>query len=439
MNKCVIALSVLYFITISFAQAPDTLWTKTYGGIDDDIAYSVQQTTDGGYIIAGLTSSVNPPDLEACLIKTNENGDSVWIRTYGIGRAKSVVQTTDGGYIWTGSMNTSLRIVKTDSLGDTLWSRIYKGGNYFDIGEEVQQTADGRYVVVGMTSRFTGVEYEYSVFLLRIDYDGDTLWTNTFGWNFAAWGYSVKQTYDAGFIIAGYQMGDVCLIKTDANGNPQWIKSYGGGGPQEGYSVLQTADSGYICTGREGSTDDVYLIRTNSFGDTLWTQTYGGAGYDGGHCIRETQDSNYIITGYLSSFGNGSHDVYILKIYDTGDSLWALVYGGDSIDIATEIEVTSDGGYMVVGATRSFGAGGYDVWLLKIAPDTLGITEEESVSEQQTCKGATIIYGPLQLPEGKICRVFDITGRVIAPDKIKPGIYFIEVDGKITKKIIKVK
>ena len=241
----------------SFAQPnPETLWTRTYGGSGDDEAYSVQQTADGGYIVAGYTYSFGAGGDDFYLVRTNSQGDTLWTRTYGgdsLDCAYSVHQTADGGYIvagYTYSFGAGLDdfyLVKTNSLGDTLWTRAYGGSNYDD-ARSVQQTTDGGYIVAGYT------------------------------WSF-----------------------DADLVKTNSQGDTLWTRTYGGSNGDDAYSVQQTADGGYIVAGDTWSfgagRNDFYLVKTNPMGDTLWTRTYGGRGNDSARSVQQTTDGGYIVAG----------------------------------------------------------------------------------------------------------------------------------------------
>jgi uncharacterized delta-60 repeat protein len=288
---------------------------------------------------------------------------------------------------------------------DTLWTRTY-GGTEYDWGHSVVQTSDGGYIVAGYTG--PNVPPEYDVYLIRTDSNGDPLWTETYGGTGDDRGYSVGQTSDGGYIVAGsYGTGlsDVYLIRTDSDGDILWTETYGGDGIDIGRSVAVTSDGGYIVAGRTTSYgagyNDVYLIRTNSSGDSLWAKTYGGDENDYGYSVAETSDGGYILAGETFSFGAGGGDVYLIRTNSSGDSLWAKIYGGDNYDRGSSVAQTSDGGYIVAGRTISYGAGGYDVYLIRtdsngdiIWTKTYGGTDgDEGHSVAQTSDGGYIVAG----------------------------------------------
>jgi hypothetical protein len=373
------------FLFISFclsAQRIDTAWTRTFGGSGWENGQSVQQTTDGGYIVAGWTDSYGAGEYDVYLIKTDSLGDALWMRTYGGGNydwGYSTQQTDDGGYIisghtWSyGAGSTDVYLIKTDSLGDTLWTRTY-GGISYEAGCSVQQTTDKGYIVAGGTQSYGAGEYD--VYLIKTDSLGDTLWTKTFGGGSYDLVYSVQQTTDKGYIVAGgtwsYGAGssDVYLIKTDSLGDTLWTKTFGGSEFDGGHSVQQTTDGGYIVAGWTWSwgseTDDVYLIKTDSLGDTLWTRTYGGSDYDQSYSVQQTTDGGYIVAGGTASYGAGAEDVYLIKTDSLGDTLWTKTVGGSQSEEGQSVQQTNDGGYMVVGQTASYGVG--NIYLIKIKP-----------------------------------------------------------------------
>jgi len=384
----------LFFASNAVAVEPgDTLWTRTYGGSDNDYGYSVQQTSDGGYIIAVTTKSFGAGNYDFYLLKTDASGGTVWTRTFGgsgLDYGYSAVQTTDGGYAVTGRTKSfgagdyDVYLVKTDADGDTTWTRTY-GGSDRDEGQSVQQTTDGGYIIAGYNDPWGTAIMD--VYLVKTDASGGLLWARSYGpEDDYECGYSVQQTADGGYIVAGStassQTGDtnLYLLKTDANGDCLWARTYGGDQWDEGYSVQQTADGQYIVAGYTESfgagSMDFYLLKIDADGDTLWTRTYGGSGRDEGRSVHQTTDGGYIIAGYSWSFGAGQSDFYLVKTDANGDTLWTHTYGGTRWDYGRSVDQTTDGGYIVTGYTDSFGAGGTDLYLVK----TAGEAQEPEVS-----------------------------------------------------------
>jgi len=373
-------------LCLAFFNVQAQGWERTYGSATGaDNGASVQQTADGGYIIAG-TYSLVPGIYDIYLIKTDAKGDTLWTKTYGGANqdnGTSIQQTNDGGYIITGytfSFGAGLSdvyLIKTDANGDTLWTKTF-GGTNDDLATSVRQTADKGYIITGWTKSFgTGL---IDVYLIKTNVNGDTLWTKTFGGINDDGGGSVQQTTDKGYIITGWTKSfgagsdDVYLIKTDSLGDTLWTKTFGGINNEQGGSVQQTADGGFIITGTTNSFGagfkDVYVIKTDVNGDTLWTKTFGGIITDQGSSIQQTTDGGYIITGNTYSFGSGSNDVYLIKTNVNGDTLWTKILGGISADLGRSVQQTTDGGYIITGTTISFGAGNFDVYLIKT--DSLG-------------------------------------------------------------------
>ena len=307
-------------------QNGNETWTKTLDGIGADVSLCVQQTSDGGYILTGWTVS-SGISADVYLIKTDENGDTTWTRTYGgitSDKGRAVQQTSDGGYIIAGETFLGVYLIKTDVLGVVAWEKTF-GGLLFDFGYDVQQTTDGGYIVTGYTQELTGF---YNVYLIKTDANGDSAWTKSYGGATFDYGLSVDQTSDGGYIITGntdsFGAGaeDVYLIKTDANGDTVWTKTFGGPDSDVGYSVRQTIDGGYIIGGLTGSSAtmdfDVYLIKTDAGGNETWSRTFGGAGNEQCYTVQQTSDGGYILSGQASSFGAGDADAYLIKTDASG-------------------------------------------------------------------------------------------------------------------------
>jgi uncharacterized delta-60 repeat protein len=354
-------------------------FAKTYGGGDWDYAYSVQQTSDGGYIVVGSTASFGAGYENIFLIKTDANGNISWAKTYGgteYDRASSVQQTSDGGYIVAGytfsfGAGSDVFLIKTDANGNISWAKTY-GGTDWDWASSVQQTSDGGYIMAGYTGSFGAGG---DILLIKTDANGNIIWAKTYGGTSYDEAYSVQQTSDGGYVLAGetwsFSAGakDIFLIKTDANGDIIWAKTYGGTSYDEAYSVQQTSDGGYILAGETrsfGAGDyDIFLIKTDANGNIIWAKTYGGTSYDYAYSVQQTSDGGYIMAGETNSFGAGFYDAFLVKTDANGNIIWAKTYGGTYGDSAYSVQQTSDGGYIVAGYTWSFGAGDFDIFLIK--------------------------------------------------------------------------
>ncbi len=373
-------LLALIFPVVTHAQSG---FQKTFGGPEAEQGFSVQQIWDRGYYVVGYTESIGAGSGDVNLIKTDSLGTALWARTYG-GTSMDIgyqaQNTFEGRYIIAGltysfgAGSGDVYLIRTEGNGDTLWTRTF-GGADLDWGYSVQQTADHGFIVAGSTNSFGAGMGDF--YLIKTDSTGETVWEKTYGGVQNDQGRSVLQTWpDGGYIIAGstssYGSGesDVYLIKTDSLGTLVWSQTYGEVGSDHGFFVQQTlSDGGYIVTGDKYSAytggRDIYLIKTDTSGDTLWTKTFGGTGSDAGSAVRATTDGGYIVTGYTESYGFGGRDVYLIKTNSTGQVLWAQYYGGPDNDVGSSIELTFDGGYIITGYTESFGSGNRDVFLIK--------------------------------------------------------------------------
>jgi hypothetical protein len=356
-----------------------SMFSKTFGGSESDGGSSVQQTEDGGYIITGVTESFGNGERDVWLIKIDSQGNEEWNKTFGGSEYDvgiSGQQTEDGGYIITGGTESfgngerDVWLIKIDSQGNEEWNQTF-GGSESDVGISVQQTTDGGYIITGYTNSFGNGQGD--LWLIKTDSDGIEEWNQTFGGSEYDVGESVQQTTDGGYIITGYtnSFGNevLWLIKTDNQGNEEWNQTFGDSNDDYGESVHQTTDGGYIITGWTDSfgngSYDVWLIKTDSEGNEEWNKTFGGSEYDWGSSVQQTEDGGYIITGVTESFGNGSYDVWLIKIDSQGNEEWNKTFGGSEYDYGQSVQQTTDGGYIITGSTYSFGNGERDVWLIK--------------------------------------------------------------------------
>lgn len=374
----------------AYSQVPDTLWSQTFGGSDKDIVSGVQQTSDGGYIIIGSTMSFGAGQYDIYLIKADASGIEQWTKTFGgsdYDFGRSVQQTSDGGYILTGYTqsfgvgSSNVYLIKTDDTGNELWSMTY-GGINGDEGSSVQQTSDGGYIIGGRT-------YSYAVgvtdaYMIKTDASGTEQWSQTFGGIRHDNCNSIQQTSDGGFILVGSSDSfgpgpywyDIYLIKTDNTGEEQWSEIIDENIFDLGKSVQQTTDGGYIIAGTTTDYDsiagDAILVKTNDTGTVQWVETYGKDNWDSGYDVQQSSDGGYIIVGYSLSTATGIEDVYLIKADASGNEQWSKFIGGSFEDMGSSVRQTEDGGYIIAGITESFGAGDFDIWLIKLEGDLTG-------------------------------------------------------------------
>jgi hypothetical protein len=371
-------------------------WTRTYGGFGNDAPSSIEQTADGGFIISGLTYSYGAGQDDAYIIKTDPDGYAEWIKVYG-GSDKdwiqSIKQTEDGGYIATGvtysigAGSSDLWLLRLDTNGDTLWTKTY-GGSSIEYGTQLLISENGGFFIVGFTHTW-GEGYADS-YVLKTDANGDTLWTKIFGGFNSDPLYSVKQLDDGGYIMLGwtYSFGhgetDYWLIRMDANGDTLWTKAYGANYLDVGLSIQEAGDGGFFLGGYESyradHTKDFLVMKVDENGELLWEKNYGGAKSEivtTGNGLTTTPDGGFVIVGWTSSYVDTICGYYVVRADANGDTLWTGVYSGEYEDEAAAVITTSDGGLAVVGYSFSFGSGGADIWLLKLTDEYTAIEKTE--------------------------------------------------------------
>jgi len=312
-------------------------WTKTIGGPEIEAGKSLIQTSDGGYAIAGTTNSFGAGKADVYVVKLDTNGNLQWTKTIGgpkDDRGFSLIQTSDGGYAIAGSTTSfgageaDIYVVKLDAHGNLQWTKTI-GGPVSEEGSSLIQTSDGGYAIAGYTNSFgTGLS---DVYVVKLDAHGNLQWTKTIGGPASDEGSSLIQTSDGGYAIAGYTksfgagFSDVYVVKLDANGNLQWTKTIGGENIDEGYSLIQTSDGGYAIAGTTTSFGagllDVYVVKLDANGNLQWTKTIGGENIDEGYSLIQTSDGGYAIAGDTKSFSAGKWwDVYVVKLDRNGDA-----------------------------------------------------------------------------------------------------------------------
>lgn len=377
----VLALFILGAGAAYAAGAPAAAWETTFGGSGDERGFSVQQTGDGGYIAVGETSTYGNGSGDVYLVKTGASGAASWERTFGgsgsdLGSA--VQQTGDGGYIVAGttfsygSGGSDIYLVKTDSAGNRVWEKAI-GGSGAERGCSVQQTGDGGYIIAGSTSSYgSGSDDAY---LVKTDSSGNKEWNRTFGGSGAERAYSVRQTSDGGYILTGSTTSfgsggsDAYLVKTDSNGNRLWEKTFGGSGDDLARSVRQASDGGYILAGTadlSGEGGAVYLVRTDAAGSRQWEKKFNREYASTGESVWQDGDGGYVVAGDYAAY-NQTRRAYLIKTSSSGDKQWEFVSGENRH--ARSARQVSGGGYIIAGfAGQPGGSGPVDLLLIKLGP-----------------------------------------------------------------------
>jgi hypothetical protein len=309
----------------------DSIWTKTYGGFAEDYATAIAPTADGNFIVAGYTRSFGGVDYEFYLLKIKPDGDTIWTKT--IGRsisaiATAITQTADHNFIVTGyigsfnSWNSNIYLVKINPNGDTIWTKTYGGVNELD-ASAITPTADGNFIVVGDT--FCGLG-NFDSYLLKIKPDGSTLWTKKFGGPYNDYANAITPTADGNFIVAGSTLSfgtaydGVYLIKIKPQGDIVWTITFDGYPNYVAKSIIPTTDGNFIVVGQFYRNDVgityTFLFKINSKGDTLWTKTFGGPGGEGLNAIVPTSDGNFIVAGEIQNVRGEGYDALLSSLID---------------------------------------------------------------------------------------------------------------------------
>jgi hypothetical protein len=421
----------LLFLLLStfsgFAQAPDIVWQKSFGGTASDYLLDAKITTDGGYIMVGNSRSNNGDvtnnhgDYDIWVVKTNAAGDLQWQKSYG-GSAEdtveSVTETADGYIIAGGTQSNNGDVIgqhggvdawflKINFLGEMQWQKTL-GTTDNEKGFGIIPTTDGGYIAVAQTPITPGT-FMYRYWIIKMDSQGGIAWEKKYGGlSHSGIPHDVIET-DNGYLIIGESnagdgdvlfhhgpntTADVWVFKLSLSGEIEWQKSFGGALSERGRDVKRTNDGGYIfttlyCASSDGDLtgnngmDDIWIVKLDSLGNIDWQKNIGGSGIDFGLHLTQTADSGYLLAGFTTSndldvSGNhGSCDAWLVKLDHSGSILWKKTYGGTSCDYAYYAQPTGDGGFVMIGVNSSSDGdttqthGAEDFWLVKLGPETL--------------------------------------------------------------------
>jgi hypothetical protein len=503
---------VLFLLTLvsfySNAQ-PSINWQKCLGGGSNDEGRSIKQTTDGGYILTGYTqsnngdASGNQGGSDAWVVKLNSFGVIEWQKCLGgslSDQFESVQQTTDGGYILTGYTysndgdvsgnhgGSDARVVKLNSLGVIQWQKCL-GGSLSDQFETIQQTSDGGYILTGLTlsndGDVSGNHGSADAWVVKINSLGVIEWQKCLGGSLNDGGRSIQQSTDGGYILNGYTQSndgdvlgnhgniDALVVKLTSLGVIQWQKCLGGSLYDNGYSIQQTIDGGYILTGYTNSNNgdvfgnhggnDVWVVKLTSLSVIQWQKCLGGNSDDYAYSIQQTTDGGYILTGVTFSndgdvSGNhGSADTWVVKLNSLGVIEWQKCLGGSLNDGGRSIQQTTDGGYILNGKTNSINGdisgnhGNGDSWVVKLSSN-LGIEQQSYNKLFSLYPNPVVNILKLKLEtnfenqsysicnvDGKIIKQGVINNKItdINVENLSKGVYFIKLANNKSYKFIK--
>ena len=424
----------------SIDSIPEIEWQKCFGGSNYDYAHSIQQTSDEGYVVVGSTRSIDGDvsgnhkgNVYDCwILKLNLLGEIEWQKCLGGAKNEScgtIQQTSDGGYIIAGGTesndgdvygnhgNHDMWVVKISFSGNIEWQKCF-GGTEFDVATSIQQTFDGGYIVAGYTSsndsNVTGNHGSSDIWVVKISSSGNIVWQKCLGGKDSEKCSTIKQTIDGGYICAGetyssrngdvsYNHGssDYWIVKLNNIGDIEWEKCFGGSKHDFAVDIQETYDRGYIVTGITESNNwdvsgnhgksDYWIIKLNYSGFIEWEKCLGGSNYDDAMSIQQTFDGGYISAGSTYSkdgdveSDHNYEDYWIVKLNPLGEIKWQKCLGGSSSEMASFVQQVNDGGYIISGFTQSNDGdvsgnhGDEDAWIVKLSPE--GTILQEDISD----------------------------------------------------------
>ena len=543
-------LYLLFFILLSFfTYSQDILWEKSYGGIHADYLFDAQPTADYGFILAGSSLSNktgnktddNHGDLDYWIWKMNEKGDLEWQKSIGgngFDLLQSVKNTKDGGFILAGTSSsesgfqkgeackgiTDFWVIKLDAAGTEQWQRTI-GGSGSDELLCAFQTKDGGYILGGSSGSNPPViskpdgkstpttkadlynkseksRGNMDYWVVKLNKEGVIEWQKTYGGKYADLLRSMEQTTDNGYILAGYSTSSTSGDKTDANkgegdywiikindaGEIQWQNSYGADGDDQPYVIHQTNDGGYILGGNSNSKNalttqggivsngtDFWVLKLNTDGGILWSKTYDFGKTDILTSLVENNDKTYLIGGHsktesgrsivnklakttgVAKEKDGIDDYIALKIEEKGEELWNKSIGSSGEDILRRLIETRDGGYLMAGTSNSNSSkdknsniGGNDFWVVKLKDKakvekvkaSIEAIPNPAVSYTNVIIGYEFKSGTATLIDisGRILQEFSISNRTVPVDlsRYSEGIYIVNIKTDIKTESVKV-
>lgn len=422
---------------LALAVPPDTLWTRRFGGTQDEWGWWVEECCDSGFVLSGWTNSFPPMSMRGYVVRADSRGDELWNRVLSFSpgtvfQSYCVRQTRDSGYIVVGYTNAySYDAVfwRLDPAGNELWSRHYGGMTAADYLFEVVETPDNGFIATGYTNDGSS----YDLYLLRTDPLGAVVWERRYGRpQFDEKGEAIVSTPDGGYVVAGTMGSGIWLLRLDQNGDTVWTRGFG-----SGFSVasalVSTLDSGFVFAGyvARGLYSDGYIVRLRANGDTVWTRQVGTYELEEQFSsVGLTADGGFVCGGWHYPHPNDIN-IWLVRFNTAGDTLWTASYGTDSgYDYCYSAPVVSTGGCILCGRTDWQTAGRNDIWLVRVGAGSA--QSEPMAPAPPAARPATVVRDAVNLPAGAgSMLLFDVCGRRVtelpAENRVTapaPGVYF---------------
>ncbi|MCF7811703.1 carboxypeptidase regulatory-like domain-containing protein, partial [bacterium] len=408
MKNLTITLCLLMCANVIFAQ-PEVIWSEAYGGGGGDQGLAIIQTSNGQIAVSGNEGSFGDGGTDGWLMILDLDGEEVW-SAYGGGRGYDRfygIIEIDGGFVVSGyegsfgAGNYDFWLSKFTEEGEAVWENAF-GGREHERANKVIQTENGGFVFTGKTESFG--DGNGDGWVVATDSEGNEAWTQTYGGNGVDGLSSICHADEGNIMLAGVTDSegeggnDFYIVKINGDGDVIWSHTFGGDGDEQCQSIKRTNDDCYILAGittsfAENGTD-YWLVKINEDGEEIWSANFDNGANDLCRSVIQTFDGGYLLAGHNNLYDNANCDGWLVRTDDEGELLWSQTYdAGDQADVFVDVVQLDDGGYAVTGWSSSFGLGGLDFWVTRFGPEPAGVLYGvvTDAATEEPVEGATII------------------------------------------------